>query len=83
MSPSLPSSGVSTELESRKPVTSHVVSSCDVPNSCRKNGSAGITSVCMIAKEMPATVSKESVIQCRRIPQRDGPPRTPIPTTDH
>ena len=42
MSPSLPSSGVSTEELNKKPVTSHVVSSCDVPNSWRKNGSAGI-----------------------------------------
>ena len=33
MSPSLPSSGVSTDELSRKPVTSHVVSACDVPNS--------------------------------------------------
>ena len=47
-------------------MTSHVVSACDVPNSRRKNGSAGITSVCMTAKEMPATVSRESVIQWRR-----------------
>ena len=51
-------------------MTSHVVASCEDPNSRRKNGIAGITSVCMIANEMPATVSRESVIQCRRIIQK-------------
>ena len=47
-------------------MTSQVVSACDAPNSRRKNGSAGITSVCMTAKEIPATVSSASVIQWRR-----------------
>ena len=53
-------------------MTSHVVSACDVPNSRRKNGSAGMTSVCMTANEMHAAVSSISVIQWRLIPRRDG-----------
>ena len=42
-------------------MTSHVVHSGEVSNSRWKNGSAGTTSVCISANEMPATVSRASV----------------------
>ena len=45
----------------RKLVTSQVVHSGDVSNSRWKNGSAGTTSVCISANEMPAMVSRASV----------------------
>src|SRR4051794_4112009 len=67
MSPTLPSSGVSTELLNKNPVTSQVVSACDVPNSRRKNGSAGITSVCMTANAVPAKTRRPRVMWWRRI----------------
>ena len=57
----MPRIGVSTEELSRKPVAIHVAQLAVVSNSRWKNGSAGTTSVCMIAKEVPATVSSASV----------------------
>ena len=60
-SPSLPRIGVSTDELSRKPVAIHVTQLAVVSNSRWKNGSAGTTSVCMTANEMPATVSSASV----------------------
>jgi hypothetical protein len=57
----LPRIGVSTDELTRKPVTIHVTHAADVSNSVTKNGNDGITSVCMIANETPATVNSPSV----------------------
>src|SRR4051812_14544296 len=79
-SPSLPMIGVSTELETRKLVTSQVVHSGVVWNSRWKNGSDGTTSVCISAKAIPATVSRASVtlwdLEVMRPLSRRGRPRT-------
>jgi hypothetical protein len=61
LSPSLPRIGVSTDELSRNPVAIQVTHAADVSNSRWKCGSAGTTSVCMIANETPATVSSASV----------------------
>jgi hypothetical protein len=57
VSPSMPSSGVRTDEDRRKPVTIQVVSAWEAWNSALKKGSAGMTSVCMTAKEIPAIAS--------------------------
>ena len=55
-SPSLPSTGVATDAERRKPVSSHVAQVVVVPNSCWSVGSAGRIIVCCSAKAIPANV---------------------------
>ncbi len=57
----MPRIGVSTDELSRKPVAIQVTDVAVVSNSRWKCGSAGTTSVCMTAKETPATVSSASV----------------------
>jgi hypothetical protein len=56
-SPSLPSSGVSTDALSRNAVSSQVTQAVEVFRSSRSAGSAGITSVCWSANAIPATTS--------------------------
>ena len=88
-SPSLPMIGVSTLELTRKLVTIQVTHAGDVSNSSTKNGSDGITSVCMIANEIPATVSRLRVSLWEwagtrvslPVPARPGegvPPPTPV-----
>ena len=54
---------MSTDELSRKPVAIHVTLLALVSNSRWKKGSAGTTSVCMSANEMPAVVSSARVTQ--------------------
>ena len=61
-SPSLPSSGVSTEALSRNAVSSQVAHAVEVSRSCRRAGSAGMTSVCCSEKAIPAITSAPSVM---------------------
>ena len=60
-SPSLPSSGVATEADSRKPVSSQVAQPVVVCSSSRRAGRAGTTIVCWSAKAIPARVRIASV----------------------
>src|SRR6266540_1298152 len=61
-SPSFPSSGVSTDAESRNPVSSHVAHPVVVSNSRCSTGSAGRIIVCCSANAMPASVRTASVM---------------------
>ncbi len=60
-SPSLPNSGVATDAESRKPVSSHAAQAALVSNSRCRTGSAGTIIVCWSANAMPAKVRTASV----------------------
>ncbi len=61
-SPSLPKSGVATEAESRKPVSSHADQAAVVSNSCWRIGSAGMIIVCCSANAIPARIRTPSVM---------------------